>query len=106
MRFADSFDMAMTTLARKYASRKLTHRLMRSVPWIGGLVALTTLGSAIRRKGFFRGTLHTGLDSIPYVGGAKNLVEIGRGRDFFPDRPAVAHRSPGPRSWRKPTITG
>jgi hypothetical protein len=98
--------MALTKLAKKYASRKLTHRLIRSVPWIGGLVALATLGSAVRRKGFFRGTLHTGLDSIPYVGGAKNLVEIGRGRDFFPDRPVGADQSPRRGSWRKPPISG
>jgi hypothetical protein len=33
-----------------------------------------------------RGAIHSGLDAIPFVGGAKNLAELARGRDFFPDR--------------------
>ena len=92
--------MAMTTQLRRYAGRKLTHRLIRTMPWIGSLVALATLGSAVRRKGFLGGTLHTALDFIPFVGGAKNLAEMGRGRDFFPDkpvRPRLAPQHPGSR---------
>jgi hypothetical protein len=69
-----------------YAGRKIARRLSRSLPWIGAVIALATLGSAIRRKGLFRGALHSGLDAIPYVGGAKNMAELARGRDFFPDR--------------------
>ena len=64
-------------------------RLMRSMPWIGGAIALLTLGGAIRRKGFIGGTAHTALDFIPFVGTAKNLVEARRGRDFFPDRKPI-----------------
>jgi hypothetical protein len=78
--------MARTTKFRSYAGRKIARRLARSIPWIGAIIALATLGSAIRRKGFLRGALHSGLDAIPYVGGAKNLAELARGRDFFPDR--------------------
>ena len=70
----------------RYAGRKLARRLGRSIPWIGAAIALFTIGSAIRRKGLFGGVAHSGLDAIPYVGGAKNLVELARGRDFFPDR--------------------
>ena len=69
-----------------YAGRKIARRLGRSLPWIGAVIALATLGSAIRRKGLFRGALHSGLDAIPYVGGAKNVAELARGRDFFPDK--------------------
>ena len=79
--------MAMTTQIGQYAGRKLTRRLIRSMPWIGSLLALATLGSAVRRKGVIGGTLDTALDFIPFVGGAKNLAEVGRGRDFFPDKP-------------------
>jgi hypothetical protein len=79
--------MAVSQQLKRYAGRKLTRRLTRSIPWIGGAIALVTLGTAIRRKGFVGGTLHTALDAVPFVGGAKNLVEITRGRDFFPDRP-------------------
>ena len=86
--------MAMTRQLRQYAGRKLTRRLIRSMPWIGSLLALATLGSAVRRKGFVGGTLDTALDFIPFVGGAKNLAEVGRGRDFFPDKPISPRLSP------------
>ena len=79
-------DMARTTQLRNYAGRKIARRLARSIPWIGAAIALITLGSAIRRKGLLGGTVHTGLDAIPFVGGAKNLAELARGRDFFPDK--------------------
>ena len=78
--------MARTTRLSSYAGRKIARRLARSIPWIGAIIALATLGSAIRRKGLFRGTLHSGLDAIPYVGGAKNLAEMVRGRDFLADK--------------------
>ena len=67
----------------------MVRRLTHSVPWIGGALALLTLGGAIRRKGWLRGTLDTGVNCIPFVGTAKNLVEAGRGRDFFPDKRVV-----------------
>jgi hypothetical protein len=81
--------MAMNRQLKRYASRKLTRRLTRSIPWIGGLIALATLGSAVRRKGLVGGALHTALDMIPYVGGVKNIAEAGRGRDFIPDKRAL-----------------
>ena len=56
------------------------------------MIAIATIGSAIRRKGVVRGTVHTGLDAIPFVGGAKTLAELVRGRDFLPDKV----RSPQP----------
>jgi hypothetical protein len=85
--------MAATKLLRQYATRTATRRLTRAIPWIGGAIALVTLGSAIRRKGFLGGTVHTGLDFIPFVGAAKNLAEAVRGRDFIPDRPAVGRQA-------------
>jgi putative toxin of predicted polymorphic toxin system len=81
--------MAISTQVKQYASRRLTRRLYRSMPWIGGVVALATIGAAIRRKGFFGGTLDTALDFIPFVGGAKNFAEAARGRDFIRDKPSV-----------------
>ena len=81
--------MARTTQFRNYAGRKLARRLTRSIPYIGAAIALVTLGSAIRRKGWFGGTVHSGLDAIPFVSGAKNLAEAVRGRDFIPDRVPV-----------------
>jgi hypothetical protein len=60
--------------------------MMRAVPWLGGIVAIATVGAAMRRKGFFRGAVDTALDFTPFVGGVKNAAEVVRGRDFFPDR--------------------
>jgi hypothetical protein len=79
--------MGIRTQLSQNARRRITRRLYRSVPWIGGVLALVTLGTAVRRKGLLGGTIDTALDFIPFVGGAKNLVEAGRGRDFIPDRP-------------------
>jgi hypothetical protein len=70
----------------QYARNRMTRRIYRSVPWIGGLIALFTLGRAVRRKGFFGGTMDTALDFTPVVGSVKNMAEVGRGRDFIPDR--------------------
>jgi putative toxin of predicted polymorphic toxin system len=72
----------------QYTGRRITRRLYRTMPWIGGVLAIVTLGKAVRRKGVIGGTVDTALDFIPFVGGVKNLAEMGRGRDFIPDKPA------------------
>jgi hypothetical protein len=82
--------MAVSRQLKQYASRRLTRRLTRSLPWIGGLFAVLTFGASMRRKGVIRGTVDTALDMIPFVGGAKNLLEAGRGRDFLRDKPTPA----------------
>lgn len=79
--------MSITTHAVQYGQRRLTRKLSRSVPWIGGLLVLATVGAAMRRKGFFKGALDTALDFTPFVGGVKNFAEMARGRDFIRDRP-------------------
>ena len=89
MTFAAILSMAISKHVKEYASRRLTRRLYRSMPWIGGVVVLITIGAAIRRKGLFGGTLDTMLDFIPFVGGAKNLAEAARGRDFIQDKPVA-----------------
>jgi len=94
--------MAATKLLRQYATRTATRRLARAIPWIGGAIALVTLGSAIRRKGFLGGTVHTGLDFIPFVGTAKNLAEAVRGRDFIPDRIVPSNSSDRARLLNQP----
>ena len=78
--------MALAQPLTSYAGRTLSRRLMRSMPWIGGAIALVTLGSAIRRKGVFGGTLDTALNFIPFVGAVKIFSEGRRGRDFIRDR--------------------
>jgi len=78
--------MGMTKQLVQYGRAKVTKRLIRAAPWIGGIFALATLGSAISRKGVLRGALDTVLDFIPVVGGVKNAAEVARGRDLIPDR--------------------
>jgi hypothetical protein len=70
----------------RYTSRRATRRLARELPWVGGMIVLFTVGSAIRRKGMVGGTLHTALDFMPFVGALKIAAELVRGRDFFPDK--------------------
>lgn len=81
--------MATTDRLVRWGGARLSRRMSRSVPWIGGAIALATVVSTMRRKGFFGGAMDTGLNAIPFVGAAKNAVELARGRDFFPDREIV-----------------
>ena len=60
--------------------------LVRSVPWVGAVVAIAAVGTSIQRKGLFGGTLDTVLDATPGVGFVKNAFEIIRGRDFIKDK--------------------
>jgi hypothetical protein len=81
--------MATTDRLVRWGGARLSRRISRSVPWIGGAIALATVVSTMKRKGFFGGVMDTGLNAIPFVGAAKNTVELVRGRDFFPDRELV-----------------
>jgi hypothetical protein len=78
--------MAIAGQLKQYAARRITRRLMRSIPWLGGLLALVTVGRAVRQKGVLGGSIDTALDFIPFVGAVKNLAEVASGRDFIPDR--------------------
>lgn len=78
--------MTMRGQAAQYAQRRITRKLLRAIPFLGAVVALATLGVAIRRKGLVGGSVDTALDFIPGVSGMKNAAEIVRGRDFIADR--------------------
>ena len=88
MTLAFARGMSSPALSR-YATTRLSRRLSRSMPWIGGAIALATLFGAIRRKGVVGGTANTVLDFIPFVGTVKNALEYHRGRDFIRDRPVA-----------------
>jgi hypothetical protein len=79
--------MATQNRLASYATRRLTRRLYRAVPFLGSVVAIAMIGSAMRRKGVLRGVADSALNFIPFVGGVKNVAEAARGRDFFPDKP-------------------
>jgi hypothetical protein len=78
--------MTIQQQAVRYGQRRLTRRIARALPWVGAVVALATLGSAIRRKGLVRGSVDSALNAIPVVGGMKGVAEMVRGRDFIADR--------------------
>ena len=85
--------MPVSTQVSQYAQRRVTKRLMRAVPFLGAVIALLTLGRAIRRKGLIGGSVDTALDFTPVVGGIKNAAEIVRGRDLIRDRTVGGIRS-------------
>ena len=86
--------MATTDRLIRYGGVRLSRRLSRSLPYVGTAIALLTVGATMKRKGFFRGAMDTGLNAIPFLGAAKNTVELVRGRDFFPDREIVGRPMP------------
>ena len=70
----------------QYARGRVVRRLVRSMPWIGAVVAVLAVGSAVRRKGLLGGVVDTALDAVPGVGAVKNAIEAVRGRDFIVDK--------------------
>lgn len=80
--------MSMGNTLARYGGLRLSRRLGRSIPVIGAAIAVATIYSTVRRKGVVGGTMDTGLNAVPLVGALKNVVEVVRGRDFFPDRRA------------------
>jgi hypothetical protein len=59
------------------------------MPWIGAVVAIAAMGTAIRRKGLIGGAVDTALDAMPGIGAVKNAFEAIRGRDFIKDKSVV-----------------
>jgi hypothetical protein len=78
--------MSIGQKVTRWGGARLSRRLRRSIPVVGGIIAAATIFSTIRRKGVISGTLDTGLNAVPFVGALKNVAEIIRGRDIFPDR--------------------
>jgi hypothetical protein len=90
--------MTITRHVASWGGARLSRRLSRSLPWVGAVIAVATVASTIRRKGVISGTLDTGLNAIPFVGATKNVIEMARGRDFFPDRYGIKPRYVPPRT--------
>jgi hypothetical protein len=55
------------------------------VPFGGTAIAVGLVGHDIRKKGFVKGVVNSGIDAIPIVGLVKNGVELFTG-DFIPDK--------------------
>jgi hypothetical protein len=84
--------MTIANHLARWGGARMSRRLGRSLPWVGTAVALLTMASTVKRKGMVGGVLDTGLNAVPVVGAAKNVVEIARGKDFFPDRSTARRR--------------
>lgn len=73
--------------------RKIVHaggwqvakRVAKMVPFGGTVIAVGLVGHDIKKKGFVKGVVNSGIDAIPVVGLAKNAVELFTG-DFIPDK--------------------
>lgn len=87
------FCMSIGHKLTRWGGARLSRRLRRSIPILGTVIAVATVVSTVRRKGFFGGAMDTGLNAVPFVGALKNAAEIVRGRDFFPDRAAAGPRA-------------
>src|SRR5687767_6646356 len=87
MAFAMPGAMTAGNRIARWGTARLSHRVSRSIPILGVAIAAATVFATMRRKGVISGVLDTGLNAMPGIGAAKNVIEIARGRDFFPDRP-------------------
>jgi hypothetical protein len=92
-RFAPQIPMTVARQISQYARGRILRRLARSMPWIGAVVAIAAVGTAVRSKGLFGGVVDTALDAVPGVGAVKNAIEAVRGRDFIRDKRAYSRRS-------------
>ena len=78
----------MTTLRRRLIRAGgwgIAKRLVKPIPIIGSLFAVSLAGYEIKKKGLIPGAVHVGLDVTPIVGTAKGVVEIFTG-DLIPDK--------------------
>jgi hypothetical protein len=90
--------MSIGNRLARWGGLRLSRRLRRSIPILGTAIAVATIVSTVRRKGVVSGTLDTGLNATPFVGALKNVAEVIRGRDFFPDRYPASPRGRAVRS--------
>ena len=70
----------------------LAKRIVKPIPVIGTVVAISLAGYEIRKKGLIPGAIHVGLDVTPVVGTAKGVIEIFTG-DWIPDKNLRRQRS-------------
>lgn len=93
--------MLLVSRVMRWGGMRVARRLSKSVPYVGAVIAVATIGATMRRKGLIRGALDAGLNATPFVGAAKLALESARGRDLIPDRT----RRDGPHARRAPTAS-
>jgi hypothetical protein len=78
----------MTTLKRRIIRAGgwgVAKRLIKPIPVIGSVFAVSLAGYEIKKKGLLPGAVHVGLDMTPFVGTAKGVLELFTG-DLIPDK--------------------
>ena len=78
----------MTTLKRRMIRAGgwgIAKRLIKPIPVVGSIFAVSLAGYEIRKKGLLPGAVHVGLDLTPVVGTAKGVLELFTG-DLIPDK--------------------
>ncbi len=78
----------MTTLKRRIIRAGgwgVAKRLIKPIPVVGSVFAVSLAGYEIKRKGLLPGAVHVGLDMTPFVGTAKGVLELFTG-DLIPDK--------------------
>lgn len=79
----------MSTSLKRRAMRaggwQIAKRLIKPIPFVGTVFALSLAGYEIKKKGLLRGGIHVGLDATPLVGTAKGILELFTG-DLIPDK--------------------
>ena len=71
----------------------LVKRIIKPIPVIGSMFAVSLAAYEIKKKGLLPGAIHVGLDITPVVGTAKNVLEIFTG-DLIPDKPSPRKTRP------------
>ena len=78
----------MTTLKRRLfraGGWGVAKRLIKPIPVVGSVFAVSLAGYEIKKKGLLPGAVHVGLDMTPFVGTAKGVLELFTG-DLIPDK--------------------
>ena len=75
----------LTRKATEAGGWMAARRIAKSVPYLGTAMAIGFVGYDIKKKGFVKGVINSGLDAIPFVGTGKNLIEFFTG-DLLPDK--------------------
>jgi hypothetical protein len=70
---------------------QVAKRAAKMLPFGGTVIVVGLVGHDIKRKGFVKGVVNSGIDAIPFVGLAKNAVELFTG-DFIPDKNAAGKK--------------
>jgi hypothetical protein len=70
----------------------LAKRIVKPIPVVGTVFAVSLAGYEIKRKGLIPGAIHVGLDVTPVVGTCKGIIEIFTG-DWIPDKNMRRRRS-------------